>query len=67
MDNRPREKGFRRRWVAVCIVVAALLAVLLLRLGQFQLIEAGSYQAPGSDSSSGTEEGTNKFGATEIS
>lgn len=46
MDNRPREKGFRRRWIAVCIVVAALLLVLLLRLGQFQLVEAGSYVAP---------------------
>lgn len=56
MDNRPREKGFRRRWIAVCIVVAALLALLLVRLGQFQLIEAGSYQAPGCSSSSSSQE-----------
>lgn len=55
MDNRPREKGFVRRWVAVCIVVAALLAVLLWRLGQFQLVEAGGYEAPSTSASSSAE------------
>ncbi len=52
MENRPREKGFRRRVVAICIVVAAVMAIFVWRLGQFQLVEKGNYTPPGTSSSS---------------
>lgn len=54
-DERPGEKGFKRRWIAVCVVVAALLLAMLFRVAQFQLVEAGSYVAPTVSASSSTQ------------
>ena len=42
-SGAPQTKGFRRRMIAIAIVVAIILLVFLVRLVQFQLINGSEY------------------------
>ena len=44
LDKAPQTRGFRRRMIAIAIVVAIILAAFVLRLIQFQVVE-GPYHA----------------------
>ena len=43
VSEGPQTKGFRRRMIAIAIVVAIILLVFIVRLVQFQLINGSEY------------------------